>query len=176
MRKPNPSESQPPVPGHSPGNRRHDPLEDTWLVGLARLMDSRFRIPGTGIRFGLDSLLGLVPGIGDTAGFFLSGIIPLMAASKGVSGRVLLTMAGNILLDYAVGTIPILGDVFDVAFKANRRNLRLLRRELSGGDRRRAGRWKMAAVLLILVLLAAGMFALIALAFRAIVALSGTNG
>lgn len=101
------------------------------LEFIARLLDDRFRIPGTSIRFGLDGLLGLVPGIGDGATALVSLYVVLRAWSLGVPPGVLGRMLANVLVDSAVGSIPLLGDVFDVAFKSNRRNLELLRRHLS---------------------------------------------
>jgi len=109
--------------------RRHHGLAELEFV--ARLLDDRFRIPGTSIRFGLDGLLGLVPGIGDGATALVSLYLVLRAWSLGVPPRVLGRMLVNVLLDSAVGSVPVLGDVFDVAFKSNRRNLELLRRHLS---------------------------------------------
>jgi hypothetical protein len=101
------------------------------LERLARLLDSRLVIPFTGIRFGLDGLLGLVPVIGDTAALLPSLYVILRAHRLGVRNPVLARMLANTALDYAVGSVPILGDVFDVAFKANRRNVAILREELA---------------------------------------------
>lgn len=98
---------------------------------IARLLDDRFRIPGTSIRFGLDGLIGLVPGVGDGATALVSLYVVLRAWSLGAPAGVLGRMLVNILIDTAVGSVPMLGDVFDVAFKSNRRNLELLRRHLS---------------------------------------------
>ena len=83
------------------------------LQSLAKIMDSQFRIPGTGIRFGLDPLLGLLPGGGDFATFLISGYMVTLLAKNGASGFVLARMVLNIIIDAAVGSIPILGDLFD---------------------------------------------------------------
>lgn len=97
------------------------------LDGYARLMDSQFRIPLTPVRLGLDSLIGLLPGIGDGVAFLLS-LYPLMEAKKrGAPLTILLKMLLNTLVDFVVGSIPLLGDIFDVGFKANVRNVRLLK-------------------------------------------------
>lgn len=104
---------------------------------LTRVLDEQFRIPGTSVRFGLDGLIGLVPGIGDAATTLVSLYVVARARSLGVPTGVLALMLGNILLDTTVGAIPILGDVFDVAFKANRRNLGLMQRALAKAERRR---------------------------------------
>lgn len=105
---------------------------------LARLLDEQFRIPGTSVRFGLDGLIGLVPGLGDMAATLVSLYVVARARDLGVPASVLARMAGNILIDTVVGAIPVAGDVFDVAFKANRRNLNLLRRALDRQEGRAA--------------------------------------
>ena len=100
------------------------------LDRLARLLDSRWRIPGTDIRFGADALVGLLPGVGDAATGLVSAYIILRAANHGAPKRLLARMAGNVALDTVVGSIPLAGSVFDLFFKANNRNIRLLRRHL----------------------------------------------
>jgi hypothetical protein len=100
------------------------------LDELARNLDSRWRIPGTGIRFGLDAVAGLIPGVGDVAAALISSHIIFHAARAGAPPHVLGRMVGNVALDTAVGSIPVLGSVFDLFFKANNRNVRLLRRHL----------------------------------------------
>jgi len=104
------------------------------LKSLSWVMDTAIQIPGTRIRLGADSLLGLIPGGGDAAGMLVSAYLLYRASQLGVSRGTLLRMAGNMLLDAAVGTIPIAGDVFDVFFKANRRNVRLLERKLGNSN------------------------------------------
>jgi hypothetical protein len=93
---------------------------------LTRLMDEAVKIPGLGIRVGIDPLLGLIPGIGDVAGAAVGGWIIVSAARLGASRAVLVRMLANLGLDALVGAVPFLGDLFDFAFKAHRRNLRLL--------------------------------------------------
>ncbi len=95
------------------------------LQWLADLLDSRWRIPGTSWRFGVDAIAGLVPGAGDlVAG--LAGLYIISAAARaGVPRHVIVRMVGNIALDTVVGSVPILGSIFDIAFKSNQRNLRL---------------------------------------------------
>ena len=100
------------------------------LENLAAWLDTRFRIPGTEIRFGLDGLLGLVPGIGDALVAFPALYIIVRSHRIGVPRHLLIRMAANLGIDWLVGSVPVLGDVFDVAFKANRRNVVLLRRHL----------------------------------------------
>lgn len=98
---------------------------------LSRLLDTAWRIPGTNIRFGLDATLGLVPVLGDAAGAVLSLYILAEARRLGIPGTVMARMLGNIALDSMVGSVPLLGSVFDVAYRANRRNLRLLQDHLA---------------------------------------------
>ncbi len=100
------------------------------LDRLAHLMDGAFRLPGTRWRFGLDGLLGFVPGIGDSVTALVSLYVLAEAWRLGAPPGLVLRMLGNAGLDWAVGSVPLLGDVFDLAFKANRRNLALLRRHL----------------------------------------------
>ncbi|TWT90060.1 hypothetical protein Mal64_04430 [Pseudobythopirellula maris] len=95
---------------------------------LASQLDDAFRVPGTNIRFGWDSIIGLVPGVGDAATTLLA-IAPVLAAYReGVGRWTLARMIGNVALDATLGAVPILGDAFDLFFKANRRNLRHLKR------------------------------------------------
>ncbi|HEX6265597.1 MAG TPA: DUF4112 domain-containing protein [Burkholderiales bacterium] len=96
------------------------------LSRLAWLLDSSIPIPGTGFSIGLDALIGLVPVAGDLLGVLLSGYIVKEAAALGVSRSILVRMALNVAVEGLVGMIPFAGDVFDAAFKANQRNVRLL--------------------------------------------------
>src|SRR5437870_13044557 len=96
------------------------------LNALARLLDSSWEIPGTRFRFGLDALVGLIPGIGDAIGAVLASYIVWEARRLGVSKWVLTRMIANVGIDALVGAVPAVGDFFDAAFKANIRNLRLL--------------------------------------------------
>jgi hypothetical protein len=124
-----------------------------WLDRAADFLDSRYRIPGTNIRFGVDFLIGLVPYAGDVVSFLLSGVLVIAMARQGASGKVVAKMLGNILLDATVGTIPILGDLFDLGYKANLRNLRLLQEHYEEG-KHQGSAWGIAlAVGLALVLL-----------------------
>ncbi len=123
------------------------------LDSLTRLMDSQFRIPGTNIRFGLDPILGLVPGFGEGAALLISGGISLAMLRHGANGMLVLRMIGNLALDALVGSIPILGDLFDVAYKANRRNLALLIRfHERGGKKGPVWPYLLGAALLILLI------------------------
>lgn len=97
------------------------------LEVLATWMDDRFRIPGTGIRFGFDPIIGLVPGGGDTASAAIGAYSLWRLRGLGLPGSLYARMVGNLLIDWWVGVIPLLGDLFDAGFKAHRRNARLLR-------------------------------------------------
>jgi len=112
------------------------------LDRLARLMEAQFKIPGTNIKFGLDALIGLVPGVGDFSTFLVSAIMLGSLAKNGASGYVLAKMVFNIVLDALVGSIPVLGDIFDVAFKANQRNMKLMHEHYREG-RHKGGAWKL---------------------------------
>lgn len=95
---------------------------------LARALDNAVRIPGTNIRFGLDALLGLVPGLGDVAGAAMGSYLVLLGSRLGAPKPVLARMVLNVAFDTLVGVVPIVGDLFDVAWKANTRNMALLER------------------------------------------------
>lgn len=97
------------------------------LERLARLLDSAVRIPGTQIRVGADALIGLIPGIGDVAGLVLGLWLLWQARSLGAPGRLQGRMIGNLALETVLGSVPLVGDLFDIAWRANQRNLELLR-------------------------------------------------
>jgi len=128
---------------------------------LAELLDARFRIPGTSIRFGWDAILGLLPGVGDAAGGLAGGYGLFVAWRLGAPGTVLGRMALNLGLDLLVGAIPFLGDLFDLGWRGNLRNLALLERWLAAPHTttRRSGALLAAvAAGLVLTLVAAGAF------------------
>jgi len=104
-----------------------------FVESLTRLLDTKFRIPGTSIRFGADFILGLVPGAGDLVAMGFSGVLVAIMAKNGASARLVIRMLGNVVLDAAVGSVPILGNVFDLFYKANYRNLRLMQEHYHEG-------------------------------------------
>ena len=114
-------------------------FRDQTLRRFEILLDEAFRIPGTSFRFGIDGIIGLVPGLGDVLAGLLSLVIPLAGWIRGVPYITLVRMAANLGIGVLVGSIPLLGDVFDVVWKANRRNYLLVRRHL-GEPRRHT--WK----------------------------------
>ena len=98
------------------------------VESLAELMDSQFALPGTKIRLGLDALVGLIPGIGDTLNLGVAGYIVSRAWAAGVPKRKLVRMSWNIFIDWLIGLVPLIGDLFDVGWKANLRNAAVLRK------------------------------------------------
>jgi hypothetical protein len=102
---------------------------------LASLLDTRFVIPFTKFRFGADSLIGLAPGLGDAITTALALYIVYEAHKLGAPKTVLTRMLGNVAIDGLFGAVPIAGDVFDVMFRANRRNVRILREHLERDGR-----------------------------------------
>ncbi|MDB5235496.1 MAG: hypothetical protein JWR44_2489 [Hymenobacter sp.] len=119
-----------------------------WVERIAHLMDSQFRLPGTRFRFGLDPLLGLLPVVGDLSSTAVSVALLMTMLRHGASGAVVVRMSFNILLDTVVGAIPLVGNVFDFAYKSNERNVALLRRHYAEG--RHQGSGKGLVVLLLL--------------------------
>ena len=130
---------------------------------LVWLLDEAIRLPG-GFRVGLDGIVGLIPGIGDALGLAGSGYIILRARRSGVPGPVIARMIGNVAIDFLIGVIPILGDLFDFAFKANRRNLALMERWLV--DERRVRRSSRGMILVAGAIALALIVSLLFLTFR----------
>jgi len=108
-------------------------MAEQRLQRVAWLLDAAFRIPGTQQRFGLDAIIGLIPGVGDALGALLSTYIIVEAARRGASVWMVTRMLGNVAVETLIGAIPLLGDLFDVVFKANMRNLALLGDTLERG-------------------------------------------
>jgi hypothetical protein len=100
------------------------------LEAIADWLDSKFVIPGTKLRFGLDFFLGILPGVGDGVAAVPAAYLILEAQRLGAPPALLMRMGFNVLLDLAVGAIPLVGDLFDFGFKANRRNIALLKQYL----------------------------------------------
>lgn len=115
---------------------------------ISRVLDDLFRIPGTERRIGLDPFFGLVPGLGDWVPLLVSLDLLVSAARFGAGSAVLARMLGNIVLDALVGTVPLLGDLFDLGWKANRRNLALLEDVVADREGARRRSRKLVAVVL----------------------------
>jgi hypothetical protein len=116
---------------HDRWNRGAWIFRDSTLQRLEVLLDEAFRVPGTQFRFGIDGIIGLIPGFGDVLVGLVSLIIPLAAWIRGVPYVTLTRMAVNTGVGVLIGSIPVLGDLFDVIWKPNRRNYLLLRRHLN---------------------------------------------
>jgi len=106
------------------------------LDALATLLDTAFVVPGTQIRFGVDALIGLIPGIGDVITTLLALYIVFEARELGAPPLLIARMLGNVAIDGIFGAVPLVGDAFDAAWRANRRNIKLLREHLAAVDRR----------------------------------------
>ena len=128
---------------------------------LALIMDEFLRLPGTKFRFGLDPLIGLLPGLGDTASAIVSALALVQAARRGVPRILLARMAMNILINELVGIIPGLGDAFSFWFKSNVRNYELVRRFTAAPEQSRRGDWifLIAVLGLLFVIVCAGLIA-----------------
>ena len=126
---------------------------------LALIMDDFLRLPGTSLRFGLDPIIGLLPGIGDVASAIISAVALVHAARYGVPKILLVRMATNILINELVGIIPGLGDAFSFWFKSNVRNYELLRRYSAAPARSRRGDWifVIAVLGLLFIIVCAGL-------------------
>jgi hypothetical protein len=130
---------------------------DEHLDTIATVLDDLFRIPGTKIRFGLDAIIGWIPGIGDAAAGIASFLIVFAAWRRGTPAVTLTRMVANVVLETTVGAVPIIGDIFHVIWKANRRNYRLLMRERYQPGANKTRDW---LFLLIILLIAIAVFAL----------------
>lgn len=124
---------------------------------VASVLDDAIRVPGTDIRFGIDPLVGLVPGLGDLLGGATSAYIILEAARAGAPASVLARMALNVGIDTLVGGVPVIGDLFDFVWKSNARNVMLLTRHVEAPvQTRRASRALVVALLAAIALVAVG--------------------
>lgn len=155
-----------------------DPLRENDDVRrvrfLARALDTAIRIPGTGIRFGIDSIVGLIPGAGDLASALMSGYIVLASARLGVPPWVVGRMILNLGVDTLVGSVPLVGDLFDVGFRANIRNAALLESHMAEpGSTRRSSRVAVLAAVGGVIVLAAGGIALAVLVVKGLNWLAG---
>lgn len=120
-------------------------------------MDEQFRIPGTNFRFGLDPLMNLIPFVGDLSGFLVSGSLVMAMARKGIGSKIVVLMCINILLDVVIGGIPIIGQIFDFLFKANSRNMRLMKEHYIEGKHQGSGKNTILLAMFILLLIFGGL-------------------
>jgi hypothetical protein len=122
-----------------------------WAV----LLDSAFRLPGTRFRFGLDPIVGLIPGLGDLATPVFSILLLVHAVRLRLPRIVQVRMLFNALIDFGLGSLPLVGDVFDFAWKSNEMNLALLERHAGGGTKPSTGDWLFVAVVVLILVAAA---------------------
>jgi hypothetical protein len=128
------------IPPGQFSRRELNSLDDETLLRLANLLDEAFRIPGTNIRFGLDPIIGLIPGIGDLISGMASFIIIHAAWQRRLSKATVARMVANVAIDTLAGSLPLLGDAFDAAWKSNRKNVMLLQRESASISRSQSWR------------------------------------
>ena len=145
-------------------------FDDENIDLLSHVLDDCFRIPGTAFRFGIYGIVGLIPGIGDILGKYLPPASSCSAAwFRGVPYVTLARMVVNVALEIVIGGIPLIGDIFDIAWKANRRNYALLKRSLAEP---RLHRWKdwlfLAGLTTVLLGLMAAPLLLLAWVFHAL--------
>lgn len=135
-----------------------------WLERITRLLDSKFKLPGLSTRFGLDPILGLVPFAGDIVTLIMSAIMVVVMARHGASGILVMRMVGNIIVDYAIGSVPFVGDIADFRIRANRKNYELLREHYYDNEHRGSGKGViLGLILMLLVLLTLTIYAVIKL-------------
>lgn len=137
--------------GLSKQQRKEIEIEES-LETLSHYLDGLFKIPGTGWRFGLDSLIGLIPNVGDITTSLVSFYILVAGVRYGVPKITLLRMAFNIGLDYVIGSIPFIGDAFDFFWKSNKQNMDLIRERGTGRGTGTTGDW-IFVILIIFILL-----------------------
>lgn len=128
----------------------------TRLRRVSRILDNAIAIPGTKISFGLDPILGLIPGGGDTITGGIAAYIVVEAARMGVPREILGKMVGNILIDSFAGTVPVVGDLFDLGWKANVKNLELLEKHLDLTKSSKGDRLFIFGLILVLALIVVG--------------------
>jgi len=143
-------------------------FRDENLDLLSRILDTWFRIPGTNVRFGLDGIVGFIPGFGDVLGGLASCIIVLAAYFRGVPMITIARMVVNLAIEVGVGLVPFFGNLFDIGWRANRRNYHLLERSLVASQRDTARDW------LFMGLLGFGLLALAMLPFLLLVWIGGS--
>lgn len=128
-----------------------------WVDSVSKLMDSKFRIPGTRITFGLDPIFGLLPVAGDLGAMIISLSLVYTMYRNGASGKLIAKMILNVLIDAVFGSIPIFGAFFDVYYKANVRNVRLLKQYYEEGKHRGSATGLVLVVVLVSLLIIAGL-------------------
>jgi len=140
---------------------KSNPLQNTpellWVERVSKLLDSKFRIPGTNIRFGLDPIFGLLPVAGDLGTMLISLSLIYTMYQHGASGKLVAKMLLNVLIDAVFGSIPVIGAFFDIYYKANNRNVKLLKQFHQEGKHRGSAIGVVIAVLIVTLLIMAGL-------------------
>jgi hypothetical protein len=129
-----------------------------WVEQLSKLMDSSFVIPGTNIRFGIDPVLSLLPVFGDLITFVVSGMLIYTMRNHGASRNVAIKMILNATLDALIGAIPLVGTIFDIFYKANDRNVKLLKEHYFEGKHQGSGNGLLALIAIASILIVAAAF------------------
>ena len=130
------------------------------IARITKLMDSQFKVPGTKITFGIDPIIGLIPGLGDLIDYAISAYLMIGMVQNGASGRVVAKMILNITIDGIVGLVPFVGRFFDIFYKANRRNLVLSVEHFEEG-KHKGSAWPIILPILFLLVLIFGIFAML---------------
>jgi hypothetical protein len=125
---------------------------------IARFLDSRFIIPGTNIKFGLDPIMSLIPVLGDFITYLLSGALIYTMYNQGASRKVVIKMVLNSTLDAVIGAIPLVGTLFDVFYRSNDRNVRLLKEYYYEGKHQGSGNGLLLVIVVLCVLIVAAAF------------------
>ena len=123
-----------------------------WVERISRLLDSQFKVPGTTWRFGLDPIMGLIPVVGGLPSLAISGILIMTMLRHGASGSLVVRMVFNVVLDALIGAIPIVGSIFDFAYKANDRNVALLRAHYAEGKYQGSGKGLLLFIVITLLI------------------------
>lgn len=127
-----------------------------WLERMADILDNKFTLPGTKFRFGIDGIIGLIPYAGDIFTASMGAVLIVIMYRKGASGKLVIKMISNVAMDAAVGTIPVIGDLFDFSFRSHRRNVNLMKEHYVEG-RHQGSAWGVIGLILFFLLLIIGL-------------------
>ena len=148
-----------PTQPHNPDFEQKPKLKH--LEKISRLMDSKFTVPGTKFKFGVDPVLGLIPGVGDALTFGVSSYLIYHMYRYGASNKLVVLMMLNVIVDTVIGSIPVLGGIFDFFYKANDRNVRLMKQYYEEGRHRGSGKWIIIVAVILFLAIFAGVIYLI---------------
>ncbi|WMN11970.1 DUF4112 domain-containing protein [Marivirga salinae] len=128
-----------------------------WIRRISQLMDSKFRIPSTSIKFGIDPLIGIIPGVGDLSSYIVSLMLIYTIRKNGAGGKLITKMLINVSIDALIGAIPILGAIFDVWYRANDKNLRLAQEYYEEGKHQGSGKGLLVLIILLVIAIIAAL-------------------